>query len=84
MHKQLMMLRKLKDQAVADIQGITADTTIKDVAKDELATKANEQKALIAQTADATTEEKEQANQQVDAQVTQGNQILKMHSQSMM
>ena len=40
MRKQLMMLRKLKDQAVADIQGITADTTIKDVAKDELATKA--------------------------------------------
>ncbi|HCW9377598.1 TPA: DUF1542 domain-containing protein [Staphylococcus aureus] len=50
---------QIKDQAVADIQGITADTTIKDVAKDELATKANEQKALIAQTADATTEEKE-------------------------
>ncbi|HEK7018926.1 TPA: DUF1542 domain-containing protein [Staphylococcus aureus] len=49
---------QIKDQAVADIQGITADTTIKDVAKDELATKANEQKALIAQTADATTEEK--------------------------
>ena len=47
MHKQLMMLRKLKDQAVADIQGITADTTIKDVAKDELATKANEQKRLL-------------------------------------
>ncbi len=65
-----------KDQAVADIQGITADTTIKDVAKDELATKANEQKALIAQTADATTEEKEQANQQVDAQLTQGNQNI--------
>ncbi|HDP2171113.1 TPA: DUF1542 domain-containing protein [Staphylococcus aureus] len=65
---------QIKDQAVADIQGITADTTIKDVAKDELATKANEQKALIAQTADATTEEKEQANQQVDAQLTQGNQ----------
>ncbi|MBJ6300155.1 DUF1542 domain-containing protein, partial [Staphylococcus aureus] len=43
---------QIKDQAVADIQGITADTTIKDVAKDELATKANEQKALIAQTAD--------------------------------
>ncbi|HDD3670711.1 TPA: SasC/FmtB family protein [Staphylococcus aureus] len=62
--------------AVADIQGITADTTIKDVAKDELATKANEQKALIAQTADATTEEKEQANQQVDAQLTQGNQNI--------
>ncbi|MGT2652917.1 DUF1542 domain-containing protein [Staphylococcus aureus] len=41
---------QIKDQAVADIQGI-ADTTIKDVAKDELATKANEQKALIAQTA---------------------------------
>ncbi|HIE4146297.1 TPA: LPXTG-anchored DUF1542 repeat protein FmtB [Staphylococcus aureus] len=65
---------QIKDQAVADIQGITADTTIKDVAKDELATKANEQKALIAQTADATTEEKEQANQQVDAQLTQANQ----------
>ncbi|MEW7724096.1 LPXTG-anchored DUF1542 repeat protein FmtB [Staphylococcus aureus] len=48
---------QIKDQAVADIQGITADTTIKDVAKDELATKANEQKALIAQTADATTNE---------------------------
>ncbi|HII0981474.1 TPA: LPXTG-anchored DUF1542 repeat protein FmtB [Staphylococcus aureus] len=64
---------QIKDQAVTDIQGITADTTIKDVAKDELATKANEQKALIAQTADATTEEKEQANQQVDAQLTQGN-----------
>ncbi|CAC5994335.1 FmtB protein [Staphylococcus aureus] len=31
---------QIKDQAVADIQGITADTTIKDVAKDELATKA--------------------------------------------
>ncbi|WP_086095999.1 SasC/FmtB family protein [Staphylococcus aureus] len=67
---------QIKDQAVADIQGITADTTIKDVAKDELATKANEQKALIAQTADATTEEKEQANQQVDAQLTQGNQNI--------
>lgn len=66
---------QIKDQAVADIQGITADTTIKDVAKDELATKANEQKALIAQTADATTEEK-QANQQVDAQLTQGNQNI--------
>ncbi|MVI73550.1 DUF1542 domain-containing protein [Staphylococcus aureus] len=62
--------------AVADVQGITADTTIKDVAKDELATKAREQKALIAQTADATTEEKEQANQQVDAQLTQGNQNI--------
>ncbi|HAR7029194.1 TPA: DUF1542 domain-containing protein [Staphylococcus aureus] len=67
---------QIKDQAVADIQGITADTTIKDVAKDELATKANEQKALIAQTADATTEEKEQANQQVYAQLTQGNQNI--------
>ncbi len=67
---------QIKDQAVADIQGITADTTIKDVAKDELATKANEQKALIAQTADATTEEKEQANQQVDAQLTQGKQNI--------
>lgn len=67
---------QIKDQAVADIQGIIADTTIKDVAKDELATKANEQKALIAQTADATTEEKEQANQQVDAQLTQGNQNI--------
>lgn len=67
---------QIKDQAVADIQGITADTTIKDVAKDELATKANEQKALIAQTADATTEEKEQANQQVDAQLTQDNQNI--------
>ncbi|HDD0213550.1 TPA: DUF1542 domain-containing protein [Staphylococcus aureus] len=67
---------QIKDQAVADIQGITADTTIKDVAKDELATKANEQKALIAQTADATTEEKEQANQQVDVQLTQGNQNI--------
>lgn len=67
---------QIKDQAVADIQGITADTTIKDVAKDELATKAKEQKALIAQTADATTEEKEQANQQVDAQLTQGNQNI--------
>lgn len=67
---------QIKDQAVADIRGITADTTIKDVAKDELATKANEQKALIAQTADATTEEKEQANQQVDAQLTQGNQNI--------
>ncbi|HCD8855812.1 TPA: DUF1542 domain-containing protein [Staphylococcus aureus] len=67
---------QIKDQAVADIQGITTDTTIKDVAKDELATKANEQKALIAQTADATTEEKEQANQQVDAQLTQGNQNI--------
>ena len=49
---------QIKDQAVADIQGITADTTIKDVAKDELATKAKEQKHFIAQTADATTEEK--------------------------
>lgn len=67
---------QIKDQAVADIQGITADTTIKDVAKDELATKAKKQKALIAQTADATTEEKEQANQQVDAQLTQGNQNI--------
>ncbi|EPW8750648.1 LPXTG-anchored DUF1542 repeat protein FmtB [Staphylococcus aureus] len=67
---------QIKNQAVADVQGITADTTIKDVAKDELATKANEQKALIAQTADATTEEKEQANQQVDAQLTQGNQNI--------
>lgn len=67
---------QIKDQAVADVQGITADTTIKDVAKDELATKANEQKALIAQTADATTEEKEQANQQVDAELTQGNQNI--------
>ncbi|HCC5596640.1 TPA: DUF1542 domain-containing protein [Staphylococcus aureus] len=67
---------QIKDQAVADVQGITADTTIKDVAKDELATKANEQKALIAQTADATTEEKEQANQQVDAQLTQGSQNI--------
>ncbi|HCV0839632.1 SasC/FmtB family protein [Staphylococcus aureus] len=67
---------QIKDQAVTDIQGITADTTIKDVAKDELATKANEQKALIAQTADATTEEKEQANQQVDAQLTHGNQNI--------
>lgn len=67
---------QIKDQAVADIQGITADTTIKDVAKDELATKAKEQKALIAQTADGTTEEKEQANQQVDAQLTQGNQNI--------
>ncbi|MBE5676982.1 DUF1542 domain-containing protein [Staphylococcus sp. SS87] len=67
---------QIKDQAVADIQGITADTTIKDVAKDELATKANDQKAQIAQTADATTEEKEQANQQVDAQLTQGNQNI--------
>jgi hypothetical protein len=28
------------------------------------------------QTADATTEEKEQANQQVDAQLTQGNQNI--------
>ncbi|HIA7082083.1 TPA: LPXTG-anchored DUF1542 repeat protein FmtB [Staphylococcus aureus] len=65
-----------QNQAIADVQGITADTTIKDVAKDELATKANEQKALIAQTADATTEEKEQANQQVDAQLTQGNQNI--------
>ncbi|HDJ2952607.1 TPA: DUF1542 domain-containing protein [Staphylococcus aureus] len=67
---------QIKDQAVADIQGITADTTIKDVAKGELTAKANEQKALIAQTADATTEEKEQANQQVDAQLTQGNQNI--------
>ncbi|MCM0466988.1 LPXTG-anchored DUF1542 repeat protein FmtB [Staphylococcus aureus] len=67
---------QIKDQAVADVQGITADTTIKDVAKDELATKAREQKALIAQTADATTEEKEQANQQVDAELTQGNQNI--------
>ncbi|HEI7069228.1 TPA: DUF1542 domain-containing protein [Staphylococcus aureus] len=67
---------QIKDQAVADLQGITADTTIKDVAKDELATKAREQKALIAQTADATTEEKEQANQQVDAELTQGNQNI--------
>ncbi|HBG3132428.1 TPA: DUF1542 domain-containing protein [Staphylococcus aureus] len=67
---------QIKDQAVADIQGITADTTIKDVAKDELATKANDQKAQIAQAADATTEEKEQANQQVDAQLTQGNQNI--------
>ncbi|MDG6629939.1 LPXTG-anchored DUF1542 repeat protein FmtB [Staphylococcus aureus] len=67
---------QIKDQAVADVQGITADTTIKDVAKDELATKAKEQKALIAQTADATTEEKEQANQQVDAELTQGNQNI--------
>ncbi|HDP5854741.1 TPA: DUF1542 domain-containing protein [Staphylococcus aureus] len=67
---------QIKNQAVADVQGITADTTIKDVAKDELATKAKEQKALIAQTADATTEEKEQANQQVDAQLTQGNQNI--------
>ncbi len=67
---------QIKDQAVADVQGITADTTIKDVARDELATKANEQKALIAQTADATTEEKEQKNQQVDAQLTQGNQNI--------
>ena len=58
MRKRLTMLRKLKDQAVTDIQGITADTTIKDVAKGELTAKANEQKALIAQTADATTEEK--------------------------
>ncbi|HDD6725105.1 TPA: DUF1542 domain-containing protein [Staphylococcus aureus] len=67
---------QIKDQAVTDIQGITADTTIKDVAKGELTAKANEQKALIAQTADATTEEKEQANQQVDAQLTQGNQNI--------
>ncbi|HDC0402184.1 TPA: DUF1542 domain-containing protein [Staphylococcus aureus] len=67
---------QIKDQAVADIQGITADTTIKDVAKGELATKANDQKAQIAQAADATTEEKEQANQQVDAQLTQGNQNI--------
>lgn len=67
---------QIKDQAVADIQGITADTTIKDVAKGELAAKANEQKALIAQTVDATTEEKDQTNQQVDAQLTQGNQNI--------
>ncbi len=61
---------QIKDQAVADIQGITADTTIKDVAKDELATKANEQKALIATNCRChTTQEKEQANQQVDAQL---------------
>ncbi len=68
---------QIKDQAVADIQGITADTTIKDVAERWISNeKANEQKALIAQTADATTEEKEQANQQVDAQLTQGNQNI--------
>lgn len=36
---------QIKDQAVADIQGITADTTIKDVAKDELATKAKRTKS---------------------------------------
>lgn len=64
------------DVTTAKDNSIAADTTIKDVAKDELATKANEQKALIAQTADATTEEKEQANQQVDAQLTQGNQNI--------
>ncbi|HGZ9553623.1 TPA: SasC/FmtB family protein [Staphylococcus aureus] len=57
-------------------QGAT-NLVIKDAKKNtELATKANEQKALIAQTADATTEEKEQANQQVDAQLTQGNQNI--------
>lgn len=67
---------QIKDQAVTDIQGITADTTIKDVAKGELTTKANDQKALIAQSADATTEEKDQANQQVDAQLTQGMQNI--------
>ncbi|WP_141708509.1 DUF1542 domain-containing protein, partial [Staphylococcus aureus] len=65
---------QIKDQAVADVLGITGDTTIKDVAKVLFASKANEQKALIAQTADATTEEKEQANQEVDAQLTQGIQ----------
>lgn len=70
------MLHKLKIKQLLTFKGITADTTIKDVAKDELATKAKEQKALIAQTADATTEEKEQANQQVDAQLTQGNQNI--------
>lgn len=67
---------QIKDQAVADIQGITADTTIKDVAKDELTTKANEQKAIINQNNQATTEEKEAAIQQVDAQLTQGNQNI--------
>lgn len=73
------LVLKAKEKAYQDI--LNAQTTndvtqIKDVAKDELATKANEQKALIAQTADATTEEKEQANQQVDAQLTQGNQNI--------
>lgn len=38
---------QIKDQAVTDIQGITADTTIKDVAKGELTAKANEQKRLL-------------------------------------
>ncbi|WP_256090043.1 DUF1542 domain-containing protein, partial [Staphylococcus aureus] len=60
---------QIKDQAIPDIQGITADTTIKDVAKDELATKTNEQKELISQTADATTEKKDQANQPEDPQL---------------
>lgn len=51
-----------EDQIVTDIRGITAGTTVKDVAKDELTTRAEEQEALIARTADATAEEEEQAN----------------------
>ena len=66
---------QIKDQAVADIQGITADTTIKDVAKDELATKANEQKRLLHKL-QMRLLKKKQANQQVDAQLTQGNQNI--------
>ncbi|WRM95438.1 DUF1542 domain-containing protein [Staphylococcus aureus] len=59
-------VNQVKDQAVNDIQGITADTTIKDTAVQELTDKATEQNRIIDQENDSTTEEKQTATQQVN------------------
>ncbi|MCE3490959.1 SasC/FmtB family protein [Staphylococcus aureus] len=65
-----------KDNSIAAINQVQAATTKKSDAKAEIAQKASERKTAIEAMNDSTTEEKEQANQQVDAQLTQGNQNI--------
>ncbi|EHJ09075.1 SasC/FmtB family protein [Staphylococcus simiae] len=57
-----------KDEAINNINGINADTTIKDYAKTEINNRVNRKRVEIQNDSNATTEEKATATQQLDGQ----------------
>lgn len=65
-----------KTNAEAAINAVTPKVVKKQTAKDEIDQLQATQTNVINNDQNATTEEKEQANQQVDAQLTQGNQNI--------
>ncbi|HDH6544824.1 TPA: DUF1542 domain-containing protein [Staphylococcus aureus] len=65
-----------KANAEAAINAVTPKVVKKKAAKDEIDQLQATQTNVINNDQNATTEEKEQANQQVDAQLTQGNQNI--------